>query len=78
MGYSLTPISFYDIDIPIKEVISASARNGNYALLRMRNLKSLTKFKGTLSQYDDDPKHLIFEFWNHSRGCSEFVEFIAK
>lgn len=78
MGHSLTPVSFWNIDIPIKEVISASSRNGNYALLRMRNLKSLAQFKGTLSQYDNDPKHLVFEFWNHKRNCSEFVEFIAK
>jgi hypothetical protein len=72
MGHTLTPISFYDIDIPIKEVISASRTIG----LKHRNFSKFAKYRGTLSQVDSNPKHLMFEFMKASELV--FIEFLAE
>lgn len=77
MGYSLTPISFWNIDIPVKEVISASYRERGKCLMNTKNLTELSMFKGCLSKKDDNENHLVFDFWNHKSKQREFIEFIV-
>ena len=60
MGYALTPIFFWNVNLPIGEVVSASRKeflrfsNSNYTLGQMG--------QGNLEAYDDADNHYLFTY----------------
>ena len=65
MGRILTPISFWTVDFPIDEVVSASTME----YFKLTNLKSLAKRKFSLGKWDNGNFQVSF------RDNGDFIEF---
>lgn len=67
MGKSITPVFFYDINITMDTIESASQKK--FFALQGRKLADLGP--GSLEKYDDVPCHFLYTF-----SDGEFIEFI--